>query len=213
MHGPPTIDNHLALVEFPLAHSSVAHTALLTMAFHDTSSGLSAQSIADALQTAFNTNMAGEFDDEVTLLKPEVVLGDGTDVPTVATAAGDTVAGTNAITAPMPTAALLWKKITALGGRKNRGRNYIPWCCSEAHVDEAGRVDATVTDAVRDQMQLFVSDAAGADLALVIANRTYAIDVDTGKRYVSAYTIGPVVNQTFVEQYMATQRRRMPRPS
>jgi len=41
-----------------------------------------------------------------------------------------------------PNCALLVKKQTATGGRRGRGRNYIPWVLLDAAVDDVGNVDS-----------------------------------------------------------------------
>lgn len=211
MHGPPTIANHLALIEQPITHSAVAHTALVTFALVDTSGGLTAQEIVNNFQSAFGLRLAPEMDDSVTIQKPTVQLGDGTSTPSIATGAGDTNVGTNAMSAPPPNTCALVKKLTSLGGRHNRGRTYLPWCVAEGNIDEAGNIAGSVMSGLQGQLDLFTSDLVAGGVPMVIANRTYAVDGTTGKRYVSAYTTGPLVTQYNLEGKVATQRRRMPR--
>lgn len=211
-HDPPTIAADLVLVEQPITHSSVSHTALVTYACHNTSSG-NPQAIADAVQTAFADNIKGNLDSNATIGRPTVQVGNGTDTPDVAVASGATVDGETTAEFPPPTVAVLAKKITGLGGRKNRGRFYLPWSADEAAVAESGQIDSGQVGDLQTAFTAFLADLVTADLQMVIANRTISIDPDTLKPYVSAYTMGADVTQLLCENYVATQRRRMPRPS
>ena len=211
-HDPATIAADLVLVEQPLTHTGVAHTALLTYACHNTSSS-NPQAIADAVQTAFNDNIPPNLDNNVTAGRPTIQLGNGTAVPEVAIASGATVDGSVSAEFPPPTVAVLAKKVTGLGGRKNRGRLYIPWAADEAAVAESGQIDSGQVSDLQVTFTAWLADLVTADLPMVIANRTISIDPDTLKPYVSAFTLGADVTQLLCENYVATQRRRMPRPS
>lgn len=158
--------------------------------------------VATALLGAFNA--AGSFksilDSSATLTAVRVSLGtDGTaDLVTVlpASAAG----GTTAVTTP-PNVAILVHKATARGGRRGRGRMYLPWCAQATQIDEAGQVNATLITTLNAAMLAW-------RVALNTANCPLVLLHGPGKTGVPAPD--PVLTLT-VDRLAATQRRRLGR--
>lgn len=211
LHPAPTIENHLGLITQRLTHSAMTRAAALTFAvFNNT--GLTAQQIVNNFQTHFNTDLKALFDDNVTIQKPFISLGDGSTTPSQAVGAAVTVAGTRAgiVSAP-PQVSVIWRKFSTVGGRKNRGRTYIPWILATGDVSEAGVVLAGTLTTIQTATNTFLSHLAGDPNPMVIPNKTLALDGSTGKYFVTAITAGPTVASITVENVIGTQRRRLVR--
>lgn len=109
------------------------------------------------------------------------------------------VVGT-AATAPLtPNVAILWNKITALGGRRNRGRAFIPpYAPGEGSVDGLGVINSGVVSATQTLYDASFVAAASGGYEAVLFHQT------------APFTPTPIVN--FVMQpLVATQRRRLRR--
>lgn len=96
--------------------------------------------VADAVMSAWSANMAFFNDTNVTIGPAEAEVGqDG----------GENTTGVGTITAPgqqnytdalNPGQAVLVRKNTTRGGRRGRGRMFIPWWVSDQDVDEVGLI-------------------------------------------------------------------------
>ncbi len=209
-HAPPTISAGLALIRQPVTHSAVGHTAMVTYAM-DIDTPQTAQQIADSVQDEFANAWAGNLDTNATLEKPTVYLGDGTNVPAFAIGSHAVTVGTNNIVVPSPQVCILIKKTTALAQRKNRGRCYMPWIVAADHISEDGTVDPTYRGGLQTNADDWLADLIVAVGDMCIANKTLAVDPDTGKKYVTHIGEGEAITALTVEAKVATQRRRLVR--
>src|ERR1041384_8159839 len=139
LHPPPTISAGLVLVHQPLTHSAMSHTCLVTYAV-DNDTALTAQQCADGVQTAFNNAFKNDIDANATIQKPTILLGDGTDTPAMAIGSGATQVGLSALNLPPPNVSILIKRTTALSGKKNRGRMYLPFILDRTGTTEGGQI-------------------------------------------------------------------------
>lgn len=210
LHPAPTISNHLCIVTQKISHSATSHISSVVYAVVN-GTAMSTQAVAEAVQSAWNDNWPTEMDTNSTSQRPEVVEGDGTNVPSVAVATGAAAAGAVARACPPPQVCMLVKKLTPLGGKKNRGRMYIPYNLSQAGVDEAGLITGSAVPDNQVVADNFLGDLVAASLPMVIANKVLALDVITGKPYVTEINAGPEVTSVIVEDHVATQRRRLVR--
>lgn len=106
------------------------------------------------------------------------------------------VVGTNAGTGLPSNCALLVSKITALGGRKYRGRNFWPAAyLYESSVDQRGVIAPASLAALQTSMSGFLTDCAADDMELVLLHS--GPEVPT-----------PIVGLV-VDDMISTQRRRM----
>lgn len=209
-HDPTTYGAGLILVDQPVAHSAVSHVAHVTLACANEGTW-TAQQCADKFQDAWNGAFTATLDTEATFEKPIILLGDGTDTPATAVAANPAESGALALACPSPQVALLLKKITALAGRKNRGRTYLPFSVDEAGISQSGLVIGDAVTDVQAACDAVLTSLSTFDIPMVIANRLMGVDPDTDKPYVIEYTVGPPVTQYILESYVATQRRRLVR--
>jgi len=95
-----------------------------------------------------------------------------------------------------PQVAYLVKKLTALGGRRNRGRFYLPGVV-ESKVDGAGNVLGAFQTTIQTSMDDFMTDTGAADIGVVILHSDGGTPTD--------------VTSLQVEPKVATQRRRLKR--
>lgn len=117
------------------------------------------------------------------------------------------VAGGLPMSTPPSNLALLVKKISASGGRYNRGRNYWPGFLSEGDLDEVGLVGSAARAAIQTDMTAFLTAlAAPAGDASVNGTAMYILHDET-----SPVTTPTAVTSYIVDAVAATQRRRMRR--
>jgi hypothetical protein len=210
LHPAPTIDAGLILITQPLRHALVGRDALVTCAALDTASS-GAQDLADDWQANWNTQVAPALDNNVTSLPPTIRLGDGSNVPLMAIGSGAAVAGTFSAADLPPQVAVLVKKNTGLGGKKNRGRMYIPWQVPGSVVGEDGTILAANVTAIQVNFGGLLAGMAADDMPMHIANKHLVITPPESKPHVDAIHTGALVTSLHVENVIATQRRRLPR--
>lgn len=94
--------------------------------------------------------------------------------------------------------ALLVSKATASGGRRNRGRLFVPPCqINEGAVNEVGQVSGATLSTATNQWNNVVTGAAAIDVGLVLFHQGIGAPAPTA---ITALT---------VQSQLATQRRRM----
>lgn len=99
-----------------------------------------------------------------------------------------------------PNSALLVKKTTASGGRRNRGRNYIPGLALRDLVSQAGVVDSALLTDINTNLATFLSTVnAGTGF--------HATDLVV--LHSEAPATPAVITSLVADQKLATQRRRL----
>jgi hypothetical protein len=209
-HPAPTIQNHLGLVTLPISHTAIGHMAEVTFAF-DCSGLASAQIAVDNFQGTLAPDLTLLLDSDCVFGPAMIKLGDGTNVPHEAIAAGSGTPGSVGGNMLPPNCALLVKKGTGFGGKKNRGRSYWPYMLQEAHVDETGTIDAPTVGSFQAQFDLWQLALIAVTLPMVIANRTEVVTPPDTRPHVTAITMGNQVLSYKVQALIATQRRRLGR--
>lgn len=209
----PTYENDLLLCSTFIRHDSLAREAVVTYALDLHGEGGGAQGFADRLQGNFTDNWAAQLDTNAVITRTTTLLGNGTSVFTTGESSSAGVRGLTSHDSIPSNSAVLVKKLTGLGGRRNRGRMYMPWMVGHNEVDELGNIDSGELgdiQTIADAWQADVED--GGFQALVIAQRFYdrAWNV-AGRRLVSVEGSTNPVSTLVVEPMIATQRRRMPR--
>jgi len=96
-----------------------------------------------------------------------------------------------------PNNCFLLKKTTLLGGRRHRGRNYLPGV-SEGAVTDGGSVDVAVANGINTNVASMRSDMSTAGCELVLLHQS------------APFTPTPV-SEALCEAVIATQRRRLAR--
>lgn len=125
----------------PMRHTALSRSAAITFGIRITSVGGDYQTVADDMVVAFVNAWDSELDSEVTVGPAILRVGqDGGDPITVEGTTTDTGSETGAM--QPPNSNLLVKKTTAAGGRRGRGRCFIPWVLQDAAVSDVGQIDS-----------------------------------------------------------------------
>lgn len=159
--------------------------------------GDDAADIASALDTAWLTeaNAASMVNNQYTIGPTTARYRVGAGDPVVATL-GTPTPGTATGAALPNNCAMLIQKRTAIGGRRNRGRMFVPPCWqNEAGVTAAGVIDSGSVATIQTRLNSFLAAVEGDARALVILHS----DGGTPTQ-ISSLTLASVI---------ATQRRRL----
>jgi hypothetical protein len=162
--------------------------------------------LANGAQTDFVNAWAEELDSEVTIGPAAVSIGqDGGD--NVVGEASTTAVGTNATSSPTPQVAALIRLRTARGGKRGRGRKYLPWAMAEGEVGENGVIVGGQVAQLQARADSWRITAAAAGRGLVILHSPSA----PGSLNPTTPGAPDDVTSTSVDSLVATQRRRLGR--
>lgn len=211
LNPPPVITSNLALIVQKLQRSDMSRASEVTFACLTTGtpSLALAQDTIDDFQANFNGTLRNLIDTNVAVPPPTVRLGDGTDVPYEAVAAGASVNGLDANVFVPPNVAFLFKKTTGVGGRKNRGRMYLPFALATSDVGENGVIVGAAVTGGTTQSSAFLAALIVDAMPLVIANKSF--NTPLPPHYVTVISAGQNVTAFAAEGTVATQRRRLGR--
>lgn len=211
LNPPPTIEIGLGLVVQALLRSDMSRAAEVTFALNvaGVPSPAVAQDAIDDFQTNFVAAIGPVLDSQVTIEQPTIKLGDGSTVPFEAIGAAPVSVGGAAGTKLPPNVALLVKKRTGVGGRKNHGRTYFPFVLEDPQVNENGTLVPASQAALDLQMGAFLSQLSLDTTPMCIPNKTF--NVPLAPHFVTALHTGPLVTSFVCESLIATQRRRLGR--
>lgn len=187
-------------VSIRLNLATMARPAFLTYGINpvDTDAALVAQSQAQAWLAAGSMNT--RLDQNVTAAEFIVRLGTDGGGDIVGSHVNTTAGAYNG-TCPPPNVATLVHKRTARGGRRGRGRLFLPWMIGEANVDEAGIISPSDVTTLQAACTTWLNALSAATTPMVLLHRE-------GKTVIPAPD--PVV-QLSVGALVATQRRRLGR--
>lgn len=189
----------------PLKHSSLAREAIVTFGVGETS-GLFPVAQADAIFGAWAETLGVEIDGAVTQGPIQVTYGTATGEG-LAVVGTDTFISTSDISSEPPNVAVLFKKGTARGGRRGRGRMFVPWLGGETVVDELGNISPVFVEGLNTVAQNFLdelADETDADSPMYLLHST---DPDQS----TAPGSPNLVTSLICDPLVATQRRRLGR--
>lgn len=188
-------------MEIPVGYAQITHTfggtalprgAAVVYGVENVNSD-PAVTVASVIDPLWQSNIMVELASTVTLLSTIVKLGPTEDGEYYVLA--DSQAGGKAVNACPPNTAILVRKQTAAGGRKNRGRMYVPGT-DELKIDFKGQLTAAYVSDLQDAFTDYASALALADLPLVVLH-TDPADTPTP------------ITALLVDNFAATQRRRL----
>jgi hypothetical protein len=109
---------------------------------------------------------------------------------------------------------VLWKKSTARGGRRGRGRMYVPGSLTEPGVDQAGNLAPTVFagwSTIAQNLRTALLGIGGGPVLLHDDQVTVSYNSATGKPVTTTINPGPPdpITGLTADSRAATQRRRM----
>lgn len=180
-----------AHVSHEISNSLSVRRAVVTYGI-DVNSLLTPQQIADEVADIF-VPVGAQFMSSAAQVERTVVrFGPIPDGPTAANEANSS--GAQPANAEPPQVATLIQKRTALGGRKHRGRLYMPWI-SEDNVNGGGVIDSLVLADLQTTANTWLADLEAALLPMVVLHNDASVPT-------------PVTSLT-VSSRVATQRRRL----
>lgn len=154
--------------------------------------------VADDIADAWSVNVMPALVNSVRLVEVAVKFGPNDTGP--AGAVSRAVAGGLSDEPLCPNTALLVRKITTLGGRRGRGRIYVPGL-PEGRFDGAGNMNASNLNIYQVAMDGFLSDCLAAGLEAVVLHAA-GISTTPAPTAMTGYS---------VQAKAATQRDRMRR--
>lgn len=185
-------------ITFRFTGSALPHGAAVVLGFDHDGSKTAFEYAEDGYAVMAST-ILGQLTDDIQLTSTLVKLGPEDDGPS-AEYADVTAGGYNTATAP-PNVALLVRKNTALGGRRHRGRMYLPGV-AEGDVNDDGSLESIYHSNVNGQVSAF-----GA--ALVLQGMDPVLLHDQPSTGVAP---APTPIDSFqLQTRVATQRRRLRR--
>lgn len=170
--------------------------------------GSSADAVAAAVMTAATAtnSFMSQMDASVTLAQVRASLGTDSGEDVVGLVSGTSV-GLRIKTTLPPNCAMLVRKTTSRGGRRGRGRFYIPWIIEETEIDEAGTVQSAAVALVQTAMNNFLTALTTGTIPMVVLHNPST----PGTVHPSTPGAPNLVTALVVDSLVATQRRRLGR--
>lgn len=182
-----------AQATFFMEGSGAPTGAAVTMGL-DPATGLSPATVAASLELIWDTRISPIQIQNVDVTNIRVKFGPNTSGPSVDR---PVTLGGNLVTAQAPpNVALLVQKATGLGGKKGRGRLYLPGI-PEVEIDQGGNISGSYFASCQTAWNGFYNDLVAADIPMVLLH--------TGSSDPTAVT------ELVVSALAATQRRRLRR--
>ena len=155
--------------------------------------------LAGQFQTIYDETLGTQIDSNVTISQTRAVVGQDGEPLVGVTDLIDTGSASRESTAPA-LAALLHLN-TGLGGRRNRGRKFLPWAISDSGVLENGTIASASVTALQ---------SAASDFNIAVRDEGWEVVVLHGEGISAVPPPTPVTTIT-VSGIVSTQRRRQTR--
>jgi hypothetical protein len=189
-----------------LKHLLLARPAFVTLGLDTSAVDMADSGIRDGIGAALRAFFSPELDESVTV--GPVTFRVGPYPPeAVIYVDPDTVAGAESRQSPPPATALLVNLQTSRGGRRGRGRIFIPWAVDRTDISEGGIVGSTSLTAWQTQLTAGLAALAAADVPLVVLhtfNEAASESPDIGGAPNAVLSATP-------QSLISTQRRRLGR--
>lgn len=191
-----------AQVTLPFKHQTVAREAVVTFGVRLASGQTVTPTLCNQIGSAWSGAWSTFLDTDVTLGPVRASAGqDGNE--NLAVEGTNTYVGAASTLRAAPNTALLIRKLTARGGRRGRGRMYLPWHLAAANVTETGVIPSggvTSAQTAADAFLVALIGLSGVD-AMSILHATGGSPTGAPDD-VTSLTVDPVIG---------TQRRRLGR--
>lgn len=191
-----------AEVSIEFKRSGYPRSSFVTHGIRAPATGMDENAMAAAVKTAFmdTTSLNRWLDATVTASQFVVRVGHELTDPTVGLATNSTVGGSGHNSPPVNVAVLLMKR-TSRGGRKGRGRMYMPWWVDESIVDPVGTINSPWTTNLQGAATAYLALLLAAGIPMQLMHRGPTASTDTPNQ-VTSLVLSPIV---------ATQRKRLNR--
>lgn len=184
-------------VIIPIRLTGLDRRAAITFGVEQNEVGFPSTAWANTIQACFTDNFSLDTSVQVgpTVLRVNL---DGTEPVTVEGSVTHT--GVWAGNMLPPNVALLLRKSSLRGGRRGRGRMYVPWALDEANVAENGQIDSATITTMQTRANDFLTDLDTAGWPMHLLHSSGGSTAPGSPNPVTALTVDPAV---------ATQRRRL----
>jgi len=146
-------------VLIPFQQATLPRSAAITFGVDVSGATGTQQAQCDQILDAFLTSLGTIIDSSVTIGPVHMSFGqDGAEA--VAAQGANTGVGGRALVSTPPQVAVLVKKTTALGGRRNRGRFYLPWAVASGSIGETGTLVGTEVTSLQTKATLLKTTLA-----------------------------------------------------
>lgn len=189
-----------------IKHSAVLREAAVTWGVNPTETD--ADSIAGGCMDAFNvaSGPVSKLDSGCTIGPVTCYLGTDGSADIVGVDSRTFPGGTSRASIH-PGTALLVTKRTARGGRRGKGRMFIPWALSTGEPDEAGIVLTATITAWNTALQLFRAQLSSFSMPMVVLHKPSP----PGTEHSSTMGAPDLVTSLVASNLVSSQRRRLGR--
>nr|CRY96703.1 hypothetical protein [uncultured prokaryote] len=164
--------------------------------------GVDVTPAAEAIYGAFSDNLKADLGDDTAIVACHLRAAQPTGDPITYSFFG-TDSGTSSGDRLPQNCALLVTKVTGLGGRKGRGRMFVPNVIPVTGCNEVGVLDSTFRSAIQADFDGFLTDVDAITTPfaceLVLLHNDYGVDTPAPTH----------ITRLQVETTIATQRRRL----
>jgi hypothetical protein len=174
---------------------------------------LDATAVAAICGDLFHDTLLTQLTADVSLVRTDVKLGPN-ETGTIGSSTAGAGAGSQSNNSMGPNTAILVTKSSAIGGRRGRGRMFLPGVDSDS-VDDTGNLLTAFLSDTQDQADLFLEGLNSNDVGMHLLHDfayTWVINDNGQPRRVPSSTPPPfpnVVTALTVQSLVATQRRRL----
>ena len=140
---------------------------------------------------AYEANCRNLVDTNVTVRNAKILIGQDGGEPVIGVST-HAWAGTSSRASTPPALSVMLKTPTGLGGRRNRGRKYIPWSVAENSVDEMGLIDGASVTALQTGFNAFYNDLKDSDWDPVVLHSTGSSPVPSPTP-ITAFVVDPII--------------------
>jgi hypothetical protein len=193
-----------AQVTIPFLHTGSPREAVITFGVSSSAWGGDYQGMCDAILTVWMGSLGNEQDSEVTIGPVRASIGQDGGDPISAEGTATDNGGRGQATLPS-NVALLVKKASNVGGRRGRGRFYVPWIIADGEAGDVGNIDGTAlaafnVDAANFRNDLALGTGIDSEAPMYILHDSSGSGTEPAPSQVTALVVDPLV---------ATQRRRL----
>jgi hypothetical protein len=195
-----------ALCSCQITHQSASRPAFITFGVKNELG--SPMLLADGVFTSITRSgsIVAQMDQNVTVGPVTTREGISGGEPIV-DVSGSGVPGQQTLTTLPSNCALLMHKRTARGGRRGRGRMFIPWCLNEPSVEENGQLTDLAMTAFTNVANTFLSALSEGQTPMYILHNTS----EPGTDHPTSAGSPDLVTVLSVDRLIGTQRRRLGR--
>lgn len=149
-------------------HDDYARPAVTTWGLDVSENVMTPDDLATEFQLIYGNSIGDLVDSEVSMTNTRVYLGQDAADPDVGIAAGSVPGGASSRDTSPPALAVMVDVRTNKGGRRNRGRKFLPWAVGDSDVNELGQLSTPYISAAGLKLADFVTELTAKNWSLVV---------------------------------------------